>query len=324
MKKAFIRLFRGADSSMRRLPLLYEQARKPGPVIWITSAIHGNEVTGIEVIHRLFNSFKTKKLKRGTVYALPITNPLGFEMKWRENPYDENDLNRAFPGDLNGSTTERIAAMIFKTITETKPSLVIDLHSDTLNSIPYIIIDRALGIGLKARRIVEKSWRLAERFGVTVVYDIEVPGYTKYLLDKSLTAALVNRAKIPAFSVELGGPTVIHESFVRIGVKGIKNMLAAFDMLEIEEEWCSETKIRTEHRLELLEELSSNKSGIVKFLVKPGDFVKEGTPLVEITNVLGDVEEVLYSKCSGYIIALADTSIAFPGSPLVTMAIEKK
>ena len=88
------------------------------------------------------NTGNDSPLKKGTLYALPLVNPAGFEMIKRENPYDEEDINRNFPGDASGSTTERLASAVFNSIIETKPDLVIDLHADTQNSLPYAIIDR--------------------------------------------------------------------------------------------------------------------------------------------------------------------------------------
>lgn len=304
---------------------MIERAKEPGPTIWLCGAMHGNEVTGIEVIHRIFNFLKRNSLKKGTLYAIPMINPLGFEMVRRENPYDDEDINRNFPGDNNGNTTERLTNAVFNSIVETKPDLVIDLHSDTLNSIPYVIVDRPIGVKAGIVEVLAKTWALAEKFGVTVTHDLEAEGYKKYGLDKSLTAALTNRVQIAAFLVELGGPNVIHESFVRIGTRGVKNILADFDMISLEEgKWVSETKIKTEDRLELTEDVICNEAGIIEYLVKPGEFVKAGQVLAEIYNILGKVEETIYAKRDCYVISLLDQSIAFPGINIISTAVVLK
>lgn len=304
---------------------MIERAKEPGPTIWLCGATHGNEVTGIEVIHRIFNFLKRNPLKKGTLYAAPVINPLGFEMVRRENPYDEADINRNFPGDSAGDTTERLTNVVFNGIVETKPDLVIDLHSDTLNSIPYAIVDRPTGTRAGIVETLEKSWGLAEKFGVTVTYDLEAEGFKKYNLDKSLTAALTNRVQIPAFLVELGGPNVIHESFVRIGTRGVKNILAHFDMISLDEEpWVSETKIKTDGRLELTEDAISNEAGIIEYLVKPGEFIRAGEPLAQINNIIGKIEETILAKRDCYIISLIDQSVSFPGNIIITTAIVPK
>ena len=169
---------------------------------------------------------------------------------------------------------------------------------------------------------LEKSWALAEKFGVTVTHDIEIEGYKKYNLDKSLTAALTNRAQIPAFLTELGGPNVIYESFVRIGVRGIKNILAHFNMISLEEApWISETKIKTECRLEITEDIVCNEAGIIEYFVKPGQFVKTGQPLAQVNNILGKNEETIFAKRDCYVISLIDQSVSFPGLNIVNAAV---
>lgn len=309
----------------RRLAILIKRGKEAGPVIWLCAGTHGDEVTGIETIHRIFNYLERKPLKRGAVFGIPLVNPLGFEMMKRENPYDKEDINRNFPGDPRGSATERLTSAIYKAIIETKPNLVIDLHSDTQNSLPYLIVDRPLGLKIGTREIVEKTWELAEKFGVTTTYDIEAEGYRKYNLDKSLTAALINRNQIPAFLVELGGPKVIDEKFVRIGSRGVKNIMIHFQMIDKDDGlWVSETKINAGIRLELVENIASSVSGIVEYLVKPGQFVKKGEAMAKIANFLGEIEEIIFAQKDCYIISLNDSSVSFPGNNLLSVAVRVK
>lgn len=322
MEIKYINIFKGVDLCERKVPILIERGKEPGPAIWLSAGIHGDEVTGIEVIQRMFNYLKRHPLKKGSLYALPLVNPMGFEMVKRENPYDEEDINRNFPGDSNGNTTERLTNAVFNSIIETKPDLVIDLHADTQNSLSYAIIDRPVSAKVGVKEAVEKTWELAEKFGITITYDIEVEGYKKYRLDQSLTAALLNRNQIPAFLVELGGPKIIDEKFVRMGMRGIKNILLHFGMLHDEEKlWISETKIKASEKLELVENITSKESGIIEYLVRPGQFVKKKDPLVKITNVLGKIEEVIFADRDCFIISLNDSSVSFPGVGLLSIAV---
>lgn len=322
MEIKHINIFKGADLSERKLPILIERGKEPGPAIWLSAGIHGDEVTGIEVIQKIFGYLKRHTLKKGALYALPLVNPMGFEMIKRENPYDEEDINRNFPGDAEGNTTERLTNAVFNSIVETKPDLVIDLHADTQNSLPYIIIDRPVSAKAGVKETVEKTWELAEKFGITVTYDIEVEGYKKYRLDQSLTAALLNRNQIPAFLVELGGPEIIDEKFVRIGMRGIKNILLSLGMIDGDEKsWASETKIKTTERLELMENMTSKESGIIEYLVEPGQFVKKEEPLLKISNILGKTEEIIFAERDCHIISLNDSSVSFPGTGLLSIAV---
>lgn len=321
MEIKYINIFKGVDLSERKLPILIERGKEPGPIIWLCAAMHGDEVNGIEVIQRIFNFLKRNPLKRGAIYAMPLINPMGFEMIRRENPYDNEDINRNFPGDVGGNTTEKLTNAIYNSIVETKPDLLIDLHADTQKSIPYIIIDRPISGKSGVKETLEKTWDLAEKFGISVFHEIEAEGYKKYNLDKSLTAALANRNQIPAFLIELGGPKIIDEKFVKVGINGVKNILSHFQMIEAKGKlWVSETKIKTKEKLELVENITSSESGIIEFLVKPGQFVKKQAALAKITNILGKIEEIIFAARDCYIVALNDYAVSFPGDSLLSVA----
>lgn len=325
MEIKYLPMFKGIDLSERRIPVLVERSKKPGPTIWLVAATHGDEVTGISVIHRIFKHFEREPLKCGTVYGMPVLNIMGFELKSREQPYDWEDMNRTFPGDPKGGTAERTADVVFKYIVETKPSLVIDLHCDVPDSIPYIMVDRPFSGSASVKGTAEKSWKMAELFGITVTYDFEAESYKKNRLDKSLTAALINHAGIPSYVAEIGGPNALVEKFIRIGTNGVKNTLDALGMIDLKEpRFVHASKIKTRRRLEQLKELTTSESGLIEYDVKPGERVTAGTQLAHITNILGKLEEVIRAPQDCYIISLADMAISFPGSQIISSAAEEE
>ena len=82
--------------TIERLPVIIAQGANSGPTLWLTSNIHGNEYTGIPVIHRVINNLNLEEL-RGTVIAIPTLNPAGSRVKTRYPYYDRKDPNRLFP-----------------------------------------------------------------------------------------------------------------------------------------------------------------------------------------------------------------------------------
>ena len=80
---------------------------KPGPVLLLSTALHGDEVNGVEIILRLLNRISAKKLS-GTVLAIPVVNVYGFITNSRYL-LDRRDLNRSFPGSSSGSLASRLA-----------------------------------------------------------------------------------------------------------------------------------------------------------------------------------------------------------------------
>ncbi len=141
IKYSFLEILTGSDLSRRRLHLLTTVSKKPGPVVWLTACSHGDEVAGIAVVQEIFKIIQKKPLQQGSLYALPLMNPLGFETVSRNITFSQEDLNRSFPGNKKGSLAERIAEKIFTSIKQTRPTLVLDLHNDWKNSIPHTFLD---------------------------------------------------------------------------------------------------------------------------------------------------------------------------------------
>jgi len=138
---SFLKILTGSDLSQRRLPLMSAKSENPGPLVWLTACVHGDEVSGIVVVQEIFKYIRSRLLC-GTIKAFPLMNPLGFEIGSRNITQSSEDLNRSFPGNPNGSLGERIGHRIFSAITEQKPDVVLDLHNDWIESIPYILVDQ--------------------------------------------------------------------------------------------------------------------------------------------------------------------------------------
>ena len=82
------------------LPLLQLDSHQPGPCIWLTACVHGDEVAGMALIHQLFKALAPKGLQRGRMFALPCANPDAVAACCRNIPSSNEDLNRCFPGNL--------------------------------------------------------------------------------------------------------------------------------------------------------------------------------------------------------------------------------
>ena len=96
------------------LPVHIIRAKKAGPTIFISAAVHGDELNGIEIIRRLINQ-KKLKITKGTVIAVPMVNVYGVVNQSRYMP-DRRDLNRCFPGSAKGSLAGRVAHIFLNEI----------------------------------------------------------------------------------------------------------------------------------------------------------------------------------------------------------------
>ncbi len=93
--------------SMLALPVTVLHGVRPGPVVGLSAALHGDELNGLEIIRRVLLKLDPLDLA-GTVVAVPIVNVFGFIHQTRYLP-DRRDLNRSFPGSPKGSLASRLA-----------------------------------------------------------------------------------------------------------------------------------------------------------------------------------------------------------------------
>jgi predicted deacylase len=305
----------GSDLSTRRLALMEAHAGRPGPVVWLTACVHGDEVGGIVVVHEVLKRLRRRPLLIGSLYAFPLMNPIGFESVSRTIGVSREDLNRSFPGNPLGSTAERIANLVFSRIRETDPALVLDLHNDWIKSIPYTLIDPYPGP--KRREVYEQVKHFARHSGFLVVNEQE-EDTTREQLSRTLTGSLMLH-DIPALTLELGEAYVVNEENVTYGVESVWSLLQTLDMVEptsTPRAYQAPAAFR-DKILRYSHQPYSATSGIVRFLVKPGDPTVPDQPIARIYNVFGKHQETLRARRAGVVLGHADSSVAFPGMPLV-------
>ncbi len=186
------------------LPVVQLRAPEPGPVVIVTANVHGDEVTGVVAVHRLDDRL-TATLLRGSVVLYPSLNPQGLQQQQRVQPGDGVDLNRVFPGDLEGQGATRLAGALWADLSSRRPDALVDLHADSAVSIPYVNVDRATHLHGTGRERMDGAVRaMAEASGLTVLHEYPDDQYVRFHLDRSLAGAMVNHANVPAVTLEVG------------------------------------------------------------------------------------------------------------------------
>lgn len=309
IRYSFLRILTGSDLSRRRLPQMAAECSEPGPVAWITACAHGDEVGGTVVIQEVFKRIRRQKLLRGAVYAFPLMNPIGFETASRHITVSEEDLNRSFPGDERGSLGQRIAHRIFTTVVAKHPALVIDLHNDWINSLPYAVLDA--NPGAEHQRAYENAREFSLKSGLLVIEETDP-------MPHSLSMSLL-RQDIPSFTLELGGSYVVHETHIDQGLRAVWGLLTA---LGITAPLKLPSTGGTPHEysgrvLTYSERPFSSSSGIIRFLARPGELVRQGQPIAEIYNAFGKLQEQLQAPRDAVVLGHTDSSVVFPGMPVM-------
>lgn len=155
-----VKLYTDTDICM---PVHVIRSKKSGPTVFVSAAVHGDELNGIEIVRRLI-SMKSLKITKGTLILVPMVNVYGVLNQSRYMP-DRRDLNRCFPGSTKGSLTG-IYANKFLTEIVQHCDYGIDLHTGAIHrsNLPQI----------RANLKDEETRELAEAFGVPVLLNADL------------------------------------------------------------------------------------------------------------------------------------------------------
>ena len=183
-----------------------------GPVLFVSAAIHGDEINGVEIIRRIMKLAALRRL-RGALIAVPIVNVPGFLNLSRYLP-DRRDLNRSFPGSPRGSLAARLANMFLDHVLSVSTH-GIDLHTGALyrENYPQIRVDLD----------DQAAEQMARAFGAPLVLNA---GFRR----GSLRGA-ANDLNIPVIVYEAGEALRFDEAAIRAGVRGVVRVMQSLDML---------------------------------------------------------------------------------------------
>lgn len=321
-----------------RLPVLIARGRAPGPTLWLTANIHGDEVTGLAVIHEVVTPALLDEL-RGAVVALPSLNPAALHTRRRQSFLDRRDPNRLFPDSTpttDGVTLEerRYPAVLVAGYARLFDALrgadyLIDLHCYGLQASCFVFRDRVLHRDEAARPAAEeRATRLAELCewtGLPVVNEVPAARYVESRLHRSTSGAALNEAGVPAITVELGLTGAVDPPALVAGVTAVRNALRGAGMLPGAREPITSVPVPL-LPYPVMRELAprARNSGIVRYHVRPGDVVRAGDRVASLMDLhgrpLADGGEVLAEQ-DGWILALPRGAICYQGEAVVHMAV---
>lgn len=285
-------------SSSLNMPVRVVCGRRQGPVLFVSAAIHGDELNGVEVIRRLLRR-KALQSVRGTLVAVPIVNVHGFLNQSRYLP-DRRDLNRSFPGSPKGSIASRLANTFFTEIVS-KADFGIDLHTGAINrsNLPQI----------RGNLDDDKTLQLANAFGAPVIINANIR-------DKSLRSSVVDSG-VPVLIYEAGEALRFDEICIRAGLRGILNVMRQIGMLP-------PGRTTGKHAPPVVARTTrwvrAPASGIFNANVALGKSVWEGQPVGAINDPLGDTSETMVAPFDGIVIGRSNLPLAHEGDALFNIA----
>ena len=276
--------------------------RKPGPVLLVAAAVHGDEINGVEIIRRLMRRRGLSSLA-GTLVAVPVVNTFGFINQSRYLP-DRRDLNRSFPGSATGSLTSQLAHLFTAEILR-KCTHGIDLHTGAIH--------RSNFPQIRANMVDPEVRAMAHAFGVPLLLNAKVR-------DGSLrgTAAGMN---VPVIVYEAGEALRYDAMSIRAGYRGVVNVMRHLGMLPPE-------KKRHENIVPRAVQTIAQSStwvrapvgGLVRETVRLGSHVGEGDRLGIVSYPLGADEVAMTAEFAGIVIGKSNLPIVNQGDGLFNIA----
>ncbi|MHA1576865.1 MAG: succinylglutamate desuccinylase/aspartoacylase family protein [Candidatus Thorarchaeota archaeon] len=325
--------------TVERIPVIIAQGTEEGPTMFLTANIHGNELTGIAVIHDVVTEELVSELK-GTIVAIPTLNPSGLRAGDRSSEFSKDDTNRTFPEGIFVKTDEddedrkypkpfeQIANRVYSYF-EKYADFHIDFHNHSIQSIPYSILDRIFytdDISKEdAEQLAQKQKEMVEAFSVIYTADFPSKKYLKLKYHRSVSGSVLNSLRIPAFTVELGANTILLPEVVAGSVKGTRNVLRWAGMIDSAMEEITEFDVtQPKERLQRIEHPRSEHSGVIKFLVKPGEKVTKGQSIAKLTDIFGKPlgDGFIRTEYDGYMIALYPTMTVYSNGAISEMGIK--
>jgi uncharacterized protein len=279
------------------LPLAILNGQAPGPRVWISATLHGDEVNGIEIIRRTLRRLAPEKM-HGCLVAAPVVNVFGFIQQTRYLP-DRRDLNRSFPGSKGGSLAARLANL-FMTEIATPSGYGIDLHtgSNHRTNLPQV----------RANLDDPETRRIAMAFGAPLVSrGPELKGSLRWA---------ATRRGIHVLTFEGGEPLRFDEASISAGVDGILRVLVALEMIEL----------RISEPVPAFEAASTHwvrapRSGLFRHEVELGAQITRGEPLGRISDPLAaGRERPVRASHTGMVIGFTNNPLVHQGDALIHLA----
>jgi predicted deacylase len=290
------------DRTEMAIPVEVIRGQEEGPTLFISAAIHGDEINGVEVIKRLLakRQISTKHLK-GTLIAVPIVNVFGFNRNSRYLP-DRRDLNRCFPGSSKGSLGGQIAKTFMSEIVE-KSTHGIDLHTGAIHrtNLPQI----------RACLDDKETKRLAYAFGVPVVINSNIR-------DGSLRQAASEKG-IPMLLFEGGEALRYEEKVIQTALNGIVSTMESIGMLA-PREIKKKTKEREVYIAHSSYWIRAPHSGSLRVKKHSGNHVKKGDILGEISDPYGRAKVKVIATKAGIVIGMTMLPLVNNGDALFHIA----
>jgi uncharacterized protein len=281
-----------------QIPVFVIKGREEGPVIYLHGGAHGQETPyAVETMRRLRAEIDPDRL-RGAIVGVPVANVLAHQAGTRISPHYgaregvafAGDLHKLWPGNPEGSLTQRIAHVLWTEIVS-RCDCAIDYHAVAEPAMAFAFMYRGGNTSAEGTPVWKRSLDMARAFGLTIITTAPNP--------LCLTGACMDAGK-PAFMVEMVRGRALDESVVAGALRGSRNVLVHLGMLDGELEPQSDFLVLPDVHA-TLPTIRANRGGFISFEVECGAFVRAGTAIARIRDALGNEVEAVTMPSDGYV-----------------------
>lgn len=245
------------------------------------AGVHGDEYEGPLAIWQIARDLPPSSL-RGTLLGLPICNPWAYAAGLRTTPesIDGWNLARTFPGEPEGSPTQRLAAALLAFVIRMKPDLFLDLHSGGIRCRFLPMVGYRRGLGNEAR-----SRAAARAFGIPVLWELDDhPG--------TFNAETARRG-ITTVGVEMTGAGGCLDEDVAANREGILNLLRWLGILH------DHQAPEVSGPFRRMTNILAPSPGYILPLRAVGDRVRGGEPVARVLSPFGETVAELQAAHTG-------------------------
>ena len=283
------------------IPVTIVNGSEPGPTCFLSAAIHGDELNGIEVVREVVDEWDHSDI-HGCLIGLPVMNVPGFITQERYLPIYERDLNRAFPGKEDSTSAYRIAHRIYESFIS-PCDFGMDFHTSTRG--------RTNIFHVRADMDNEAVARLARAFGSNLV--IAGSGSEGMLRREATDDG------IPTITIEMGEAHRFERQLIDEALAGVRSVFAEYGLYPSEcvrrpgwratiEGWSERTWLRPD------------TGGIVDMHYDEGDLVRADEAICTVASPFKTDSETVRAPFTGLIVGVLENPVVYPGNPLCHFA----
>jgi len=284
-------------------PVVVMHGTMRGPRLCLVAGVHGDEVNGVEIIRRVLQNDGNSMQLQGTLVAVPIANLSAFRRGSRYLP-DRRDLNRYFPGRIDGSSASRIAYRLFHNVIR-HCDAVVDIHTGSFH--------RTNLHQVRADLVDEDTADLAKAYGAEVI--VNNPGRPGTL------RRAANDVGIPAITIEAGEPARFNEQIVKEATVAISRLIYNLGMSNESPSWLERTKTAVAYWSTRW--VRCNTGGVLVSNVQLGDTVEKGALLGVVSDPISDEVDKIRAPFDGRIIGMALDQLVMPGFAAYHLAMDE-